>query len=78
MTRDNLTQTLRKFDRGDRLSLGQLMYLNKHLWKKYYASKMPIEKQKWRDKCEEVQVEIEYWVEVEKTHPFASQEKYVK
>lgn len=78
MNKDNLTQTLKQFDRGDRLSLYQLKYLNKHLWKKYYNTTQVLEKQKWKDKTEEVQAEIDYWTEVEKLHPFASQEKYVK
>jgi len=78
MSKDNLTQTLKKFNRGDKLNLAQLKFLNKHLWKKYYDTINPLEKQKWRDKCEEVQEEIDYWTEIEKIHPFASFEKYTR
>lgn len=76
MHKDNLTQTLKQFKRGDRLSLAQLMYLNKHLWGKFHETSDPVNKQKWKDQIEEVQEEIDYWVEVEKIHPFASFEKY--
>jgi hypothetical protein len=78
MNKDNLTQTLKQFNRGDRLSLAQLKYLIKHLWIKYHEATDLIHKQKWKDKVEEVQVDIDYWTEIEKVHPFASFEKYVK
>ena len=74
--KDTIIQTLKSFDRGDRLSLAQLKFLNKNLWKKFYETEDLLTKQKWKDKIEEVQEEIDYWAEIEKTHPFSSFEKY--
>lgn len=76
MKKDTLTQTLKSFNRGDRLSLAQLKYLNKNLWGKFNEAKDLVVKQKWKDKIEEVQDEIEFWQEMEKKFPFSSQEKY--
>lgn len=78
MIRDNLTQTLKSFDRGDRLSIAQLKYLIKNLWAKHYATSDLLQKQKWKDKAEEVQAEIDFWAEIEKNNPFASFEKYTR
>lgn len=78
MIRDNLTQTLKSFDRGDRLSIAQLKYLIKNVWAKHYDATDPIVKQKWKDQAEEIQVEIDFWTEIEKTHPNISFEKYTR
>lgn len=69
---------LNKFNKGERLNLSQLKFLNGHLWKEHRLSKSEEQAQKFRNKIDEVQEEIDYWVEVEKTFPFASFEKYTK
>ena len=78
MFKDNAIQTLKRFDKGEHLSLAQLKFLNRHLMGKCYSAVDPEEKKRWEDKVEEVQVDIDFWVELEKTNPFASQEKYTR
>lgn len=69
---------LKMFTRGDRLNLAQLKFLNKNLWKEYREAKDPDKALKFREKIDEVQDEIEFWEEIEKTRPFASFEKYAR
>jgi len=73
------TLLLTQFKKGETLNLNQLKYLNKGLWKCYYnAENKPTEAQIIKDQIEEVQAEIDYWVEIEKNNPFASFERYSK
>lgn len=70
---------LTRFKKGEPLNLSQLKFLNKGLWKCYYeVENKPTEAQIIKDQIEEVQSEIEYWEQVEKSNPFASFERYSK
>ncbi len=69
---------LKKFKRGDRLNLMELKYLNKCLYSLLKKTKCLETKTGILKDISEVQDDIDYWIEIEKVHPFASQEKYVK
>ena len=69
---------LKMFNKGERLNLAQLKFLNKNLWKEIKEAKDPEKALKFREKADEVQEEIEFWTEIEKTRPFASFEKYTR
>ena len=69
---------LKKFKRGDRLNLIELKYLNKCLYSLLRKTQSEETKSGLTRDIAEVQDDIDYWLEIEKVHPFASQEKYVK
>ena len=76
--KDKPQDLLKMFNRGDRLNLAQLKFLNKSLWAEYRNLSDPENALKFREKIDEVQDEIDYWTEIETIRPFASFEKYTK